>query len=120
MKTVNYFLLITVLLCCNGCKSEPEYSVVVRNRTVNSLEALKIYWGDNYIVQLGNIYPNSGKEEGIIKPPNGKTVLTYLLNDKEIKKEIDIIGKIPKNESGRIILYIRENDVVDVEFKKGK
>lgn len=103
-----------------GCSSKIEYSVEVKNRTTSTLEAITISWRDNYSVRLGNIYPGSGAGEAFITAPTEKTILSYHLAEREVKKVIEIMGKIPKNQSGMIIIYIRENDVIDIEFKNDK
>ena len=110
-------LLIVLILLVSCHKSEPFYSVDVSNNLKVKIGAVKIRWTDNYSVQLGDIYPNSGAGEDFVHAPKGKTILSYYVGDKEIKKEIDIIGIIPKNQSGSIIINIMENDVVEIKFK---
>jgi len=69
---------------------------------------------------FGDISIGSGKEVGIVYYPKANILLTYREGKREVNKEIDITNIIPKKQSGRIIIYIRENDVIDIEFEKDK
>ncbi len=119
MKCLKYIPLLIILFSSSSCKDESTYTVEVNNKSKNKLEAVKIFWGTNHkSLGYGHIYPNTGKVVGVVLKPEGKTILSYSLGDEKIKKELDIMSKIPKNQSGEIIIYIHSNKDIKIKFKK--
>ena len=119
IKYLKYTILLIILFSFSSCVDEATYTVEVNNESKNRLEAVQIFWGTNHkSLGYGHIYPNTGKVVGIVLKPKGKTTLVYSLGGKKIKKELDIMSKIPKNQSGEIIINIYSNKDVKIKFKK--